>query len=78
MNHAFKELLKSSLTIFLKKLITSAYSMSSISLGLNPVLQKFYEMICQITVSKMVCGIFLVFVDPVSFIIYCEEQFLES
>ena len=48
MNHAFKELLKSSLTIFLKKLITSAYSMSSISLGLNPVLQKFYEMIYQI------------------------------
>ena len=38
-------------------MITSAYSKSSNSSGFNPILQKFYEMICQI----IVCGIFLIF-----------------
>ena len=27
--------------------------------GSNPILQKFYEMICEIIVSKTMCGIFL-------------------
>ena len=42
-------------------MITSAYSKSSNSSGFNPILQKFYEMICEIIVSKTVCGIFLLF-----------------
>ena len=37
-------------------MITSAHSS-----GFNPILQKFYEMICEIIVSKTVCGIFLIF-----------------
>ena len=41
--------------------ITSAYCKSSNSSGFNPILQKFYEIICEIIVSKMVCGIFLTF-----------------
>ena len=43
-------------------MITSVYSKRSNSSGFNSVLQKFYEMICQIIVSKTVCGIFLIFV----------------
>ena len=42
-------------------MITSARSKSSNSSGFNRILQKFYEMICEITVSKTVCGIFLIF-----------------
>ena len=47
--------------IFFKKSVTSAYSKSSNSSGFNPILQKFYKMICEIIVSKTVCGIFLIF-----------------
>ena len=50
-----------SLTIFVKKMKTSAHSKSSNSSGFNPILQKFYNMICEITASKTVCGIFLIF-----------------
>ena len=42
-------------------MITSVYSKSSNSSGLNPILQKFYEMIHEIIVSKTVSGIFLIF-----------------
>ena len=42
-------------------MITSAYSKSSNSSGFNPILQKFYKMICEIIVFKTVCGILLVF-----------------
>ena len=42
-------------------MITSAYSRSSNSSGFNPILQKFYEMIYEIIVSKTMCGIFLIF-----------------
>ena len=41
-------------------MITSAYSKSSNSSRFNPILQKFYRMICEITISKTVCGIFLI------------------
>ena len=42
-------------------MITSAHSKSSSSSGFNPILQKFYKMICQIIVSKKMCRIFLIF-----------------
>ena len=42
-------------------MITSARSKSSNSSGFNPVLQKFYEMICEIIFSKTVWGIFFIF-----------------
>ena len=42
-------------------MITSAYSKSTNSSGFIPILQKFYKMICEIIVSKTVCGIFLIF-----------------
>ena len=42
-------------------MIASAHSKSSNLSGFNPILQKFYEMICEIIVSKTVCGIFLIF-----------------
>ena len=45
----------------LKKVITSAHSKSSNSSGFNPILQKFYEMICEVIVSKTVCWIFSIF-----------------
>ena len=41
--------------------MTSTHSKSSNSSGFNPILRKFYKMICEIIVSKMVCGIFLIF-----------------
>ena len=50
-------------------MITSAYSQSSSSSGFNPILQKFYEMISEIIVSKKVCRIFLFFCQ-LSFIYY--------
>ena len=50
-------------------MITSAYSKSSNSSGFNPILQKFYEMICEIIVSKTVCGIFLIF---------CRSSFIDN
>ena len=37
------------------------HSKSSNSSGFYPILQKFYEMICEIMVSKTLCGIFLIF-----------------
>ena len=42
-------------------MITSACSESFNSSGFNPILQKFYEMIGEIIVSKLVCGIFFFF-----------------
>ena len=42
-------------------MITSAHSKSSHSSAINPILQKFYKMICEIIVSKILCGIFLIF-----------------
>ena len=42
-------------------MITSAHSKSSNSSGFNPILQKFYEMICEMIVSKTVCRVFLIF-----------------
>ena len=58
-----KEVGKPSLMISVKKVITSAYSKSSNFSGFNPILQKFYEMICEIIVSKSMCGIFLFFLS---------------
>ena len=52
-----------------KKVIISAYSKSSNSSGFNPILQKFYHMICEIIVSKTVCGIFL---------ILCRSSFIDN
>ena len=52
-----KEVGKPSLTTFVKK----SDSQSSNYAGFNPILQKFYERICEIIVSKTVCGIFLFF-----------------
>ena len=56
-------------------MITRAYS-SSNSSGFNSILKKFYEMICEIIVSKTLCGIFLIFCRS-SFIntFFWEEQF---
>ena len=48
-------------TVFIKKVITSTNSTSSNSSGFNPILQKFYKMICEIIVSKTVSEIFLIF-----------------
>ena len=42
-------------------MITSSNSNSINSSGFNPVLQKFYEMICEIIVSQTMCGILLIF-----------------
>ena len=42
-------------------MITSAHSKSSHPSGFNPILQKLYEMICEIIVSKTICGIYLIF-----------------
>ena len=53
----------------LKKVITSAYSKSSNSSGFNPILQKFYEMICEAIVSKTVWGIFSFF---------CQSSFVNN
>ena len=57
---------KSLLTIFVKKLIPSGYSKSSNSSEFTPILQKYYEMICEIIVSTTMCGMFLIFC-PLSF-----------
>ena len=48
-------------------MITSEHSKSSYSSGLNPILQKLYEMTCEIIVSKTVRRIFMVknkFLEP--------------
>ena len=50
-------------------MITNAYSKSSNSSGFIPILQKFYKMICEIIVSKTVCGIFLIF---------CQSSFINN
>ena len=42
-------------------MITSAHSKSYNFPGFNPILHKFYKMICEIIVSKTVSGIFLIF-----------------
>ena len=42
-------------------MVTSAHSKSSNSSWFKPILQKFYEMIWEIVVSKTMCGIFLIF-----------------
>ena len=60
---------KPSLAIFVKKVIACAHSKSSNSPGFNPILQKFCKMICEITGSKMVGGIFLVF---------CQSSFINN
>ena len=49
--------------------MTSVYFKSSNSLGFNPILQKFYEIICEIIFSKTVCGIFLIF---------CRSRFINN
>ena len=41
--------------------MTSAHSKTSNSSGFNPILQRFCKMICEIIVSKTLCGIFLIF-----------------
>ena len=62
MNHERSYSLESPHQQFLlKKVKTGAHSKSAYSSGFNPILQKFYEMICEIIVSKMVCRIFLIF-----------------
>ena len=55
---------------------TGAYSKSSNSSGFNPILQKFYEVICEIIIYKKLGGIFLIFCLS-SFInnFFCEKQF---
>ena len=50
-------------------MITSAYSKSSNSSGCNSILQKFYEMICEIIVYKTVRRIFLIF---------CQSSFITN
>ena len=48
--------------IFVKKSDNQCtHSKNSNSSGFNPILQKFYKMICEVIVSKTVCGIFLIF-----------------
>ena len=42
-----KEVEKPSLTIFVKKIIITAHSKSSNSSRFNPIMQKFYETICE-------------------------------
>ena len=44
---------------FHKKSDNRAHSKSSNSSGFNPILQKFYKMICEIIFSKTVCGILI-------------------
>ena len=50
-------------------MITSRHSKTSNPSGFNPILQKIYKMICEIVVSKTVCGIFLIF---------CRSSFINS
>ena len=50
-------------------MITSAYCKNSNSSGFDLTLQKFYEMICEIIITKMVCGIFLSF---------CQSRFINN
>ena len=50
-------------------MITSAYSKSSNSSGFNPILQKLYQTICDIIVSKMVFEISLFF---------CQSSFINN
>ena len=53
----------------LKKVKTSVHSKSPNSSGFDPILQKFYKMICEIIVSKTVRGIFLIF---------CQSSFINN
>ena len=46
---------------FFLKLINSTYAKCSNYLELNSILQKFYEMVCEILVLKTVREIFLIF-----------------
>ena len=64
MNHSretLKEVRKPSLTIFFKKRITSANSKSSNYSAFSAILQKLYDMTCEIIVSNTVYGILLIF-----------------
>ena len=45
------------------------------SSAFNPILQKFYETICEIIVSETVCEIFLISCQSSLLIIYCDEEF---
>ena len=54
-------------------MVTSPYSKSSNSSGFNSILQKFYEMICEIIASKTVGGIFLLFCQS-----SCINNFMEK
>ena len=56
-------------------MITSAYSKSSDSLWFNPILQKFYEMICEIIVSKTVRRISFFFFF---FFFVCQSSFIND
>ena len=60
----------------LKKVITSLYSKSSNSSGFNPILQKFYEMICEIIVSSAEFFCFLV--NPVLLIVLWRRTIFRS
>ena len=69
-----KEVGKPSLTILVKKSDNqsdkkSKHSKSFNFSGFNPILQKFYKMICKMIISKTVRGILLIFVDRVLLII---------
>ena len=55
------KVMKPSLTVFYKEIISSPYSKGSNSLEFNPILQKFSEMICEIILSKMVSRMSLIF-----------------
>ena len=57
------EVRKASPTVFFKinPVKTGVYSKSSNSSEFNPVLQKFYEVICEIIIYKKLGGIFLIF-----------------
>ena len=55
------KVMKPSLTVFYKEIISSPYSKGSNSLEFNPILQKFSVMICEIILSKMVSRMSLIF-----------------
>ena len=50
-------------------MITSAHSKSFNSPGFNPIMQKFYQIICEIIVTKTVC---------VTFLIFCRSSFISN
>ena len=50
-------------------MITSAHSKSFNSPGFNPIMPKFYQIICEIIVTKTVC---------VTFLIFCRSSFISN